>query len=703
MVIMLWTSLILLVGSFAGTGQELGTKSCHWRWVPIGGGGAIMTVEVNPHRPSILLAGCDVGGVLRSEDFGQSWRICNAGLRSDGDRAVADFAWDPENPSVVYMASGACFGQPKGPYGGLWRSTDSGRSWQLVTRKVKFSGFGTYRQWGNVLKIDPRDDSIWAGTAWDGLMKSKDGGKTWTNLGLGGKFVVGVEVSPADGTVYVGTMPTKFSTGGVWVWRDGGRSWSESLPGEKVRSIACDPIVPGRAYAVVRDKGLLLSRDWGKTWRVAVRGIEGYLRRQWANAVAVVPRPRGPIYLSASERFGALPEWWRWRHPGLFVSRDEARHWEPVIAGSLTGGRFDQAAYLSHVSVKGWWKSAGWFAFNPMGWAIDSKDPRRIYIHDFFGVWASKDAGRNWRAAMKGLATTCVGALVCSPQQRDLAYIGLLDVSFFRTVDGGKTIEHREFSYPASDCTNLCVAVVEERELIYSAIGRKVVLSKDRGKSWTVLWEAPEGARLGPAAVDSFRPQVIYCGRWRSRDGGRMWEEMDGLPDGWTGHVVPDPDKPGLLYAWNEYSVLKSQDGGTTWRNVSEGIPLVYKGKRRIRGMAVLPGSGRVFVASAAHGLYASDDEGRTWRCVLPQRYVSAVACGRDGRTVIVGAWTPWYAPHCDPGVLLSSDRGETWSRIDSELGVTPRPTVLAVDPLAEGRLWLGTAGNGVFVGQLAP
>ncbi|MCD6350987.1 MAG: hypothetical protein J7M26_02610, partial [Armatimonadetes bacterium] len=161
-----------------------------WRWVPIGGGGAVMTVEPSPHRDGLVLAGCDVGGVLRSEDYGRHWRLANRGLITDGDRAVAAFAWDPRRADVVYMASGACFGKPSGPYGGLWRSDDAGRSWHLVSREVRFSGFGSQRQWGKVLLVDRRDGALWAGTAWDGLLRSSDGGETWTHLGLSGRFIV---------------------------------------------------------------------------------------------------------------------------------------------------------------------------------------------------------------------------------------------------------------------------------------------------------------------------------------------------------------------------------------------------------------------------------------------------------------------------------------------------------------------------------
>lgn len=691
----------VMIAAFCAPGADVSARTYGpWRWVPIGGGGAIMTVEVNPHRHNVLLAGCDVGGVLRSDDYGHRWRICNTGLASDGDRAVADFLWDSVQPDVVWMASGACFGQPDGPYGGLWRSDDEGRSWRLVSRKVRFSGFGSYRQWGGILRFDPRDGSLLAGTAWDGLMRSRDCGRTWESLGLSGKFIVGVELAPAaPDTIYVAVLPTEYCKGAVWVTRDGGRTWDETLGGEKVRSIAADPRQAGRAYVVVRDKGVLVTEDFGRTWRLSVSGLEQFLQRQWGSAIVVNPLRNDTICFCASERFGAVKQWWRWRHPGLFASGDGGASWGPIISASMAGGRFDYDAYLDHVNCGDWWKGRGWFGFGPMGWAVDPVDGRRLYMHDLYGVWASDDGGENWRAAMDGLATTGVGAVVCNPARRDEVYLGLLDVAFFRTRDAGRTIEHWDSAYPASNCTNLAVETRGGQEVIYSVAGGRLVLSKDRGRTWqNAPGTPPEGAKLGPVTLDCFRPHCIYCGRFMSPDGGRTWDEIPGLPDGWGGRIVGDPTTPDRLYAWDERQVLVSADAGKTWRDVSGGLPLVYAGKRRLEALVVMPRSGRAFAGSAAHGLFASDDQGATWQCVLPKRYISAVDCGADGTTVVAAAWQPWYSPECEPGIFLSRDAGESWERIGEGLSGIARPQCIALDPVVARRIWIGTSGNGAFV-----
>jgi len=675
-----------------------------WRPVPVWGGGAVMTVEVSPHDPDLVLAGSDVGGVFRSEDGGRTWRPASTGLDTRGDRAVADFLWDRSDPAVVYMAAGECFGRPGGKYGGLWRSSDFGKSWKLVSREVRFSGFGNFRQWGNVLAFDPVDGSLLAGTAWDGVMRSGDGGRTWSRLGLDGRFIVGVVCGP-KGTLYAAAFPTRTSPGGVWVSSDRGRSWTQRLAGEKVRSIAADPHRAGRVYVAVRDKGLLISEDHGKTWRVSNVGIEAFLEKQWANAVAVNPAVPDTVYFAACERFGAVREWWRWRHPGLFVSRDGGAAWRPIVRGALKQGRFDASAYLAHVDRAGWWKSVGWFSFNPMGWAVEPSRGKRLFIHDFYGVWGSEDGGEHWRAAMDGLAVTCARTIVCDPTRKGRAWLGFADVQLFRTDDAGRSVRYLS-GYPASNCTNLVLETREGPATLYSVVGRKrLVLSRDGGETWRdASSQPPKGSKMGRAVLDPFRPHGVYCGRWYTPDGGRTWTAL-GLPESWHGQVVPDPTHEGRLYAWNRRGVRRSADGGRTWEDADRGVPEVHRGERIIRAFAISPASGRIFVGSDVHGLLCSDDGGEHWRTLLPDYYVSAVGCSADGRTVVAGAWRPWFAPESRdarfrPGLFLSRDGGDTWRRIDGAMGNVAPPSVLAVDPGMPGRVWLGTSGNGVLVGE---
>ncbi|MCS7254697.1 MAG: hypothetical protein RMK18_11720 [Armatimonadota bacterium] len=675
-----------------------------WKRIPVDGGGAIMVVAISPYNPNVALAGCDVGGVFRTEDGGRSWRIANLGLQSDGDLAIADIAWHPQNPNIVYLATGKCFGKPTGNYGGLFLSNDGGKSWRLVSRAVKFSGMGDYRQWGNVLKISD-NGAIYAGTAWDGLMLSNDGGKSWQKLGLEGNFIIGVAIGK-NGFIAVATLKAKGSRGAVWISEDGGKSWQMTLENEDVKGISLDN-KSGRVYAAIKEKGVVISDDGGKNWRVSIDGIEQFLERQWATAVVVNPVKPSTVYLCASERFEVLPEWWRWRHPGIFVSENSGESWRPIISASMVEGKFSIAAYLNAIDALGWWRGRGWFGFNPRGISVDMKTGKRLMLNDWYGVWVSDDGGESWRAAMNGLAVTVVPVILCHPKRRGEVYFGLMDVQLFRSEDDGQTVRHLG-KYPASSCTNLALEV-RDGEALYSVAGGRLFVSKDKGESWQVVeGNLPEGALLGPVAIDPFRPHWLYCGAFMTPDGGKTWRRLN-LPENWQGRIVPDMTKLDRLYAFDGKMVLRSDDGGKSWRDVSEGLPFVHHNLRVLSAIAVQPKTGRVFVGSDVHGLFVSENGGESWRCVFPNRYISSIACAEDGDIVVVGAWCPWFAVSEEhkAGIFWTrtSQWGEPiWRRIDSEIrhnvGGIAMPTSIAVDPFYPARIYFGTGGNGAFVGE---
>lgn len=699
--LMMTILVALLVGALGFTDDEH-LLPFAWERIPIDGGGAIMATAISLHNPDLALAGCDVGGVFRTDDGGKSWRIVNLGLQSDGDLAVADIAWHPQKPNIVYLATGKCFGKPAGNYGGLFVSEDSGKSWHLLSRKARFSGMGTYRQWGNVLKVT-EDGTIYVGTAWDGLMRSTDGGKSWQSLGLEGNFIIGVAIGEGN-LIAVATLQTNESEGAVWISEDGGKSWKASLKGEKVQSIAVDK-TRNRLFAAVSDRGVMVSDDGGKNWRISANGIEQFLERQWATAVTVNTVKPSTVYLCASERFEDLPEWWRWRHPGVFVSENGGESWRPIVSASIADGKFNIAAYLNAIDNAGWWRERGWFGFNPRGISVDMQSGKRLMLNDWFGVWVSDDGGEHWRVAMNGLAVTVVPVILCHPKRRGEIYFGLMDVQLFRSDDGGRTVRHLS-EYPASSCTNLALEL-RDGEALYSVAGGQLFVSKDRGENWQAAGgKLPEGAQLGPVSLDPFRPHRLYCGAFMTHDGGRTWGRLN-LPEKWQGRILPDPTKMGRLYAFDGLTVLRSDDDGKSWRDVSDGLPFVHHNRRILRAMAIQPKSGRIFAGSDVHGLFVSEDGGENWRCVFPNRYISAIACAEDGDIVVVGAWRPWFAEGNKSGIFWTrtSQWGEpTWRRIDSEIehniGRIAMPTSIAIDPFYPARIYLGTGGNGAFVGE---
>ncbi len=187
-----------------------------------------------------------------------------------------------------------------------------------------------------------------------GLLRSDDGGQTWTRVGDGAKgpaAFYALDVSPADSkTIYGLGLKQGFQAS-----HDGGRTWSAyTVPTGPVYDIAASTVDPARVYAATRN-GLMVSRDGGETWQAA------YPRpRRPATAVEVAPD--GRLYAFV------------WRE-GLVMAKDEAE--DGALSWTVVANDFVDRLLIDI--------------------AADPARPQWIYgLADTGALMASDDGGRSW-------------------------------------------------------------------------------------------------------------------------------------------------------------------------------------------------------------------------------------------------------------------------------------------------------------------
>jgi photosystem II stability/assembly factor-like uncharacterized protein len=235
-------------------------------------------VCVDPNAPQTVLAGCRGGGAYVSGDGGRTWR--------DADLPA---------PDVFSVAIGAVDGAF---YAGcepsqLFRSDERGRAWRELSALRELPSAPTW-------SFPPRP---------------------WTS------HVRWIAPSPHD----AGVLLAGIELGGLMRSTDGGESWSDHRPGAQrdVHSLAWHPRVPGRAYEA-GGGGAAWSSDGGETWQAADEGRD----RHYCWAVAVDPDDPECWYVSAST--GPFAAHGR-RDADAFVYRgDSARAWRP-LDGGLSG------------------------------------------------------------------------------------------------------------------------------------------------------------------------------------------------------------------------------------------------------------------------------------------------------------------------------------------------------------------------------
>jgi photosystem II stability/assembly factor-like uncharacterized protein len=177
--------------------------------------------------------------LAKSEDGGETWQD----VRPEGlpGLDVHGFAVDPRDAQTLWAAIA---GQ------GLYRSSDGGRSFSLVSREV---GRGVM-----ALAVTP-DGRVIAGDMQQGVMVSADAGKSWKRMHEAA--LMGLAINPDDPRLILATGP------GILVSRDGGKTWDEALAlADGAGPVAWAPSAPQTAYVVGFDRTLYKTTNGGETW-----------------------------------------------------------------------------------------------------------------------------------------------------------------------------------------------------------------------------------------------------------------------------------------------------------------------------------------------------------------------------------------------------------------------------------------------------
>jgi photosystem II stability/assembly factor-like uncharacterized protein len=632
-------------------------------WSPLIGGPGKPAVELHldPDRPELLYARVpgSLGGFLwRSLDAGTTWRSLQTGL---GHR-VSALAVDPGDPRVIWAWT---------PEGELWRSGDAGETWSR-----RFASSLLVNPTVIQLLVDPRQPEtiyrVEEGRSGDrfGLRVavSRDGGATFhTGAFLPPMYYQDpVSVSSRSGELFV------FTRKGLAVSADGGRTWRmRGRFHQGFRAGALAPSDPDTLYALLADSALLVrSDDAGATWRVMPRLPRSTINYQ---KVAVDPRNARHVWLSA------YPD-------SNFESKDGGETWSPPFSMPSTG--------------------------------VVAAGGQALYAGDALsetGLSVSLDGGRHWQPKDQGIISGDLHGLVAQilpdGRRRLLAltpmngyHLGLI------RSDGGEAWVRLPLR--ADEIIGAGGSAV-----VAMAV-RGLVRSEDGGVTWSAAAPAPPGASgllsdLNQPRYLAVRSHVGEEGSgeaflWTSDDGGASWRfASNGLPaacgheasldycPGFWGYVV-DPFDAKRRWVVSDRSVLApaeifaSQDAGASWQVLAAGSPLL------IFDLAADPTVPDRLLAGTYNGLLVSEDGGAHWSRLgqgLPAN-ASVVQLVRDGRD---GTWYTVAIQHGNSrgGVYRSTDGGANWTL----LAGAPDTSVggIMVDPTSPDALLAVFPGQGLW------
>jgi photosystem II stability/assembly factor-like uncharacterized protein len=504
---------------------------------------------------------------------------------------------------------GASFAQPIDP------SLFSDLRWRLI---------GPFRG-GRVLAaagVPGEPDHFYFGSVGGGVWESKNAGRTWSPIfdSQPAASIGALAVSPSDPRViYVGSgeadMRSDIACGnGVYVSRDGGRTWARSglADSHQIGRIAVDPrdsnvafvAALGHAYGPNRERGLYRTLDGGHSW---VRVLE---KDADTGAIDVAIDPAHPDRLLAALWQTRRPPWSTYPPSygpgsGLYRSNDGGSHWTPVLGNGFPSeglGRVGLAFVPS--------KPGRVFA------VVDAKDG---------GLYRSEDGGESWRKVSGDPRIWergwYFGSISVDPRNPDVVYA--CDTALYRSMDGGETFAPFKGAPGGDDYHQFWIDPSDPRRMIFGS-DQGAAVTRDGGATWSSWYNQPT-AQLYHVATDSLFPYRVYAAQQDS-GAARVSSQSDWqaiLPWDWrpvavgyeNGYIAPDPLDPGTVFGAGvtrfDLDTLQNRDVSPertdprqhrrTWT-----LPLVFSR----RDPKVL--------YYANQRLFRSSDRGKSWTAISP-------------------------------------------------------------------------------------
>jgi photosystem II stability/assembly factor-like uncharacterized protein len=689
----------------------------------LGGAGGMFVPSVSPFDPNLMLVACDMSGSYRSLDGGRSWELIHCLQMSDNSQS----AFPAFFPNRIYWNRGS----------ELRMSDDKAKTWRSVTDKFPWGE----SQISSLSALPGKPDVLLVSTS-NGLYRTENDGKSFAQV-LG---------SPAKGIVAFGDRLFTFSGENTFQTSgDRGRTWAAAqvalLGDNGVFGFTGGKDAAGSVlFASVWNVGIIRSRDEGKSWQVVLNKYDDQ------RILAMASGQTRIVY--AAQNGGG---WCR-------------NVWSSLDGGDTWGSCFRMGGDDSNVEPSWVQTLLHWgYYISPNGFYASLTDPNLAMLTTQGDFYITRDGGRTWRPCMNetvgvqpgdpgvrfrstGLEVTSCWGYYFDPFDKSREIIAYTDIGLARTVDNGKTWI---WSGKGSPWVNTFYSLVFDPDVkgrIYAACSNRhdiphwthispndpkndshvggVCISDDSA----VTWKVPgTGLPLKPCTdicLDPGSPRdarVLYTtifgeGVFKSTDGGKTWtKKSEGLGNAGNLHVYRIRRHPvsGNLYclitACREGQrdfrvpggIWKSTDGGESWKDITEGIRLVWP-----TNLVIDPADeNRIFMTAATSpgkqqgGVYRTLDAGRTWRHVLTDADVAK--SGGDSydhfMSVAISPGDPQlvYSGSSSHGLWYSLDGGNKWNH---RAGF-PFKNVQSINfhPVDHRKLYITTFGGGVWVGPHLP
>ena len=637
--------------------------------------GRISDLAIHPKTPRTWFVAAASGGL---------WKTINAGTTftpvfdTQSTYSIGAVTVDPNNPHVVWVGSGENNYQRAVAYGdGVYKSVDAGKSWTNV-------GLKTSEHIGRIV-IDPRNSNVvyvaaqgpvWSPGGERGLYRTSDGGKTWTRI-LGGGEWVGVndvQLDPRNPDILIATTQVRQR-----------RVWGQ--------------VSGGPESAIHR------SIDAGATWTKITQGLP--TEELGRIGLAISPKDPDVVYavMEAVNNRG-----------GVYRSNDVGASWTRMGDASTSGLYYGEITADPHV--------------------VD-----RVYLVDTYNM-VSDDAGRTFRRLGEQYKHVDNHVIWVDPTDANHYLVGS-DGGLYESFDKAASWNF----FPNLPLAQFYKVAVDNTAPFYRVYGGTQDNATFGGPSRNNTlhgianheWEMVVFGDGFSVQIDPTDPNTVY-GEWQNgglvrhdrRTGQNTGIQPQVAPNEapnrwyWDSPLLISPHNPKRIW-YGSQRLWRSDDRGDSWtmgsgdltRNIDRN-QLRLLGRQQSADAIARNGStsffgsiititespkveGLLYVGTDDGLVQITEDGGANWRRVasfpgVPDTtYAIQLVASRHDDNTVFAVFNNHRSGDFAPYLLMSPDRGRTWRSIAANLPPKGAVYTIAEDPTVKGLLFAGTE-FGAFV-----
>ncbi len=314
-------------------------------------------------------------------------------------------------------------------------------------------------------------------------------------------------------------------------------------------------------------------------------------------------------------------------------------------------------------------------------------NPELLYLGTSDGqIFRSTNGAGTWQRLKPGLGERglSIDNIVIDPRNTKIMYAGawavaqgVEDQGIFKSTDGG---EHWQLLKDTKGMIIMSIAIApSDSNFLIVGDRHGVYRSTDAGKDWTRISpeDNPEIRNINSAAIDPVNTDIIYVGThhlpWKTSDGGKTWKQTGYKASGMIDDsdimgISVDPADGSLVYMNACSGIYRSTSSGEKWAKLP-GIPFSARRTYALRTHPTMP---NVIFAGTSEGLWRSKDGGKRWMLLTSKNVVI--------RAIVIHPSNPNRVMIAtdDFGVRVSNNLGDDFS--DANAGFIHRH-VLAILP----------------------